>query len=705
LHGDAVIGPDDDKCIVKLEAYSALACEVVDRSGRAVEGAHVALSMNEGAPLLDHCTGITGEDGRVRFQKLELILSEGYRGPVWISLGAGVAEPRSVVFDLDSVPTDPVRLVVGDFGKVVVQLVDGQGSELGLEGSVDLEVGLKWSGNDARETLLERVSTPLHSGHATFGCVGLGYALTFLIHVDGYDAIRQDAHGPTAPGEEASVRITVRDQLATARGNVLGIQALLADTQSAYALLSGSPTGRSGEVSGFFRGWLSEDGYFECPIQYGTKDLPGPWALTLSNVGGPILSATVLPTVVEGRVLDFGDVVFDRQPALARLRVVDESGAAMRAATVDLSSSMNRRTWELDCNDQGGCLVMGSSFELPIQVRARHCNLLPSEWSQIAEPGGEHTLVLRRPAKLEGRLLVPGARNSEDLKLRLEVGSYQGGSTYLENPAEDGRFAFEHCEPGQGLLSVLHINTVVLERAGIELRSGETTALGPIDLTGIVYPFELSFALESREPWSHGQLLVRDADGVQGSWCGNATPRGLKPIGPSGRVSFFASRPAVDLWATGRGGRTALFQSVLNGDRLVLPSAPSVVLHVPREIPLPEPPLVLRVEAIPASLARGDREDDGRFYFSFPYPSAVVNEDGTAHLQVPLPGDYWLSWFVSHTGLSARCAVPKKKTQTVHVAESPSFGSTEANLTGDAVAEACLKLSAESEPAARSSGQ
>ena len=95
LHGEATLRPDDAECVVELKAYHPLAIEVVDRSGRGLEGVHVQLLWGTFDPLDHGYAWVTDEDGRVRIPKLEHQLwPAGYRGPVRVTL-AGVKSPSS----------------------------------------------------------------------------------------------------------------------------------------------------------------------------------------------------------------------------------------------------------------------------------------------------------------------------------------------------------------------------------------------------------------------------------------------------------------------------------------------------------------------------------------------------------------------------------------------------------------------------------
>ncbi len=675
LHGDATLAPGDAERIVELKAFQSLAVEVADRSGAPVEGAYVALFWGEFDPLDNGWTWITGADGRVWIPKLEEQLwPEGYRGPVRISLGGAVpCEPELVLFTTHTVPSEPVRLVAGDFGSVVVQLVDPKGEELTSEGYAYLEID--WT------SLFElplgvrggtSLVMPLDSGRAVFACVGLGMPLETSARAKGHDNVERVLPGPTEPRQELRVLIPIGDRAAIARGRVHGIAATFGEVQPSGVLLQG----KAHKVHGSFDAWLDQDGDFEAPIQsYGLQGLDEPWSLELSRTGGPLLSVTVVPSLDEREnFVDFGDVAFESLPVLARARVIDDSDAAVPNARVETRSAA--RTGHQTCDENGRCIIAGRLTELPLSARASHHAWLSSDWVQVDAAESESTLVLRRGATLEGSLFFPRAVDPEPFELELR----SGPNTRQLMPGgllvEGSRFRFAVCEPGRATLTVSYDDRAVFDRPGIELVAGETTELEPIDLGAVLHAFELTFELESGAPWNGGHLEVREPDGELSTWL---------LIGPAARVSFLSTRSSVDLWVAARGARPKLFEGVLDGDHLVLPTAPSVVLRLSNQIHLPDPPLALMVRGA----RRLPEEVEFEPHDDVDVEDTVVGDDGTARLRVPWPGEYELTWFVRHTGMGVDIEIQPSALQTIRVTDS-SISAVEALLTHDEVARAVL---------------
>jgi hypothetical protein len=684
LHGEGRLEPDDAECVVELTPFHALAVEVVDREQRPVPGALVALYWGEFDPLAGDRTWTADEAGRVWIPKLEgQLWPEGYRGPVRVSLAAGVAcEPEFRLFTTETAPDglrgEAVRLVAGDFGRVVVQLVDAQGAELALEGRVSLD---RMAEEIAEElvpgSLAARAGGDLDArlveGRAVFASVGLGLGFDLCVTADGHDSIWREIRGPTRPGEELRVSVPIGTRWARARGRVAGIRASFGGGRSTWAILSGRPV--EGDQASFQTS-VQEDQPFERPIvrATGVEGLGEPWLLELTWAGHGRLRTTVVPRLdAADGLVDFGEVRFEPAPELARVRVVDPEGAAL-PTTVEIETSSGKRCEFTD--DQGGLRLTGASTDLPLRVRASHREWLPSEWMEIAAPGSETTLVLRRGAALEGLALLPRGAPLDAFELELSLAPSASMPEGLGGKlVEGGRFRFAPCEPGRARLVVTHEDRVLVERDGLELVAGETMRLEPLDLAAVLEPIAVTIEIASGEAWSDGHLEAREPDGTLTNWT---------RIGPSARAALLAPRPSLDLWVVGRGARATLFEGVRDGDRLVLPAAPALRLRLPPGLARPEPPLTLVVLGEVAAGAELPFDT----YDALDFQEATVEADGSAWLRPPWPGRYELFWSLRHEVTGALTDVPREKTQTVVVGEASAPAEVEAELTREELAAA-----------------
>jgi hypothetical protein len=618
--------------------------EVVDRDGAPVPHAPVAIFWGEFDPVEYQHYLPADERGRLVVSKLEAHVWSDYRGPVRVSLAAGVpCVPELVEFSMQAVPREPIRLVAGDHGSVAVQLVDEYGRPLALDGMAGLDVA---GAALAHASLAVRggytVDLPLVRGRAVFPCVGLGLPLEVGGGADGHESFWREVAGPVAPGETREVLVPIAERTWTARVRTLGIEACFPGRRAAPI------DGESAEPYGSFSGLAREGEVLELPIRgHGIEQNAGPWRLELYH---PLssASATVVPRR-ESFVLDFGDVTFQPDPEIASFRVVDPEGRPAGHAVVRVEGTAGMLT-----DGEGRCVLRGEAPQLPLRVRGEHEGWLPSDWVQVDSPGAEATLTLRRAARLEGRLLLPPRVRAEGFVVTLASIASEEGDLEDAWCVEGGRFRFDASEPGVRRLTVEHDDRIVAERTGIELVAGETTVVPDIDVRDALFAFTLSFELASGEPWEGGHLEVRAADGPTTTWT---------RIGPSAIASFLAPTASVDLWACGRGARPQLFEGVLDGDLLVLQPGPSVVLRLSRGITLPAAPFALCVSpsgetSAEAAFAPDPHVDVG---------PAVARADGTVRLRVPAAGAYELEWSVLHTSTGAEIAIEQDEWQTIRI--------------------------------------
>jgi len=657
LHGEALLWPDQAETTIELAPDHALTVEVVDRSGRPVPGAAVVLFWGAFDPLESDEEYLADGAGRVWIPRLLRRVGFDERGPVRVAVAGRVpCEPPFVEVDPAAPPRAPVRLVVGEFGSVVVRCVDRRGGPLELDGRVSLTL----SGGVA-PTLAERAGSnlaqPLERGRARFPCVGLGLALdVYTLRSE------RELPGPTAAGEEKEVLLVVGEDApgVRVRGTVRGIpSAWLAGSASRGGLLSGS-FGRQAR----FLVHVSRPGPFECALWTSVEGPApvGPWSLQLERPGGPVLRALVTPVAdAAARTLDFGEVEFAPEPLLASVRVLDADGTPRGGAAVE---AMGRSgLLRVPCDAEGRALVTGPTTSLPLQVCAIDRKRLTA-CATVAALGAELTLTLRAGAELRGSLVLPPGLtyDASELLVEVELALAGGGSDARNADIVDGaRFRFAPLEPLPATLRVSWNGRPLVERGGIALADGATTELEPIDLRPLLTRFELEFEFADGTPWRGGTLRILD-------------PLTDYELGTNGRALLFAPCATLDLQVWGRGARSETFREVHDGQRLELARGPALVVRAPRGVRAPERPFVLLVRAT------GWTDND--------VASAVLGADGQARLEVPLPGTYSLSLSVRHEGTGEESAI--EPSQRVEIGEQG--GEVEAVLDPEALARALAEI-------------
>lgn len=668
LHGTATLQREDAECVIELEPCHALEVEVVDASGRPLEGAHVAFYRDELAEMQGTVTLIAGADGRISIPQLESAVWMRSGGPpMRLALAGGAAcEPESVTLALDALPAAPVRLEAAEHGSLVVQLTDAHGKELALDGRCEVE--LLW--DPALESSPTRrvgdLEEHLEDGRVAFECVGLGLSFDVLVRAEGHTGESRTVPGPTEPGQSVLVQVPIGERFVGVRGRVRGLRACFGDARDYGVRLSGR---RLESLQPSFTAFVSEDADFESHLSNVTtlEGLVAPWILELSRRGKPTASLRAMPSYdPETRTLDFGELVFEPAPVLARVRVRDDSGAPAPDAVLEIESAAEKSRGS--CDEAGLCLVSTCDATLPARVRATRHRSLPSPWVQIDAAGSEVELTLRRGARLDGRLLLAReiVLDSFQIVLQVEPSTPSVPSQELGvQPVQGGRFRLAPCESGLASLSVQYRKRVVFERKGIALEGDLELEL--IDLRTVLHPFELTFELASGEAFGGGHLEVIEAGIEHRIWT---------EIGRSARASFFAPQPSVDLWVCARGARVQRFEGVLDGDHLTLPAAPSVRLRLPPEVTRPAPPLVLLVRGVWTA-----EPPEFETYDDVDVQEAIVGENGSAWLRMPRPGPYELVWVVRHAGTGVEVEVEQAEPQTIEVPDSAEIPSLEARLT------------------------
>ena len=673
LHGEAMLWPGDVERVIEVAPYRSLVVDVVDRTGSAVADMPVVLFWGEFDPLERDETFLTDEKGRAWIPKLERLLGSDYRGPVRLTLGGGVpCEP--VEFASEAIPSETVRLVAGEFGSVLVYVVDRQGRALAYDAQATLDV---YRSDGQPLTLAERVGTSLRAalvgGRARFACVGLGWEITVRVL-----AGERSLSGPTTAGEERRVTLEASDQRLRVRGEVRGMPSAWLTAESPGAMV----IGHLGRVAQFSF-WQREPGPFDWPLSTSKEpgELTGVWAIRLQRAGGPMPRTSAMPTLdEEARVLDFGTIEFDAETVLATVRIVDEGdGRPWRPTLQVMGRGM---VSSVPCDARGRALVSGSPSQLPLQVCASHPERLPV-CGTIERPGSELTLVLRNGAEVRGSLVLPPRMpfDEYELGLDLDVAPTDGEArTSRTNLVAGARFRFVPLPTGRATLRVTWLGRDLLERPGIELVAGERVELEPIDITALLRRFRLTVEIGGGAPWRSGALWVFEPDPDRSYRA--------KEIGAGGRVVLFRPRDTLDTWVAGRGVQPEFFRGVRDGDRLTLSPAPVLVVHVPDGVgalgPLFE--LVVRAERVrPDDVPfEADEETD--------FEPGVVGADGRARLEVPWPGEYELAWSVRRTDSGAVAVLDLGPRQAVVVGEAGASPEVEARLDADGLARALAEI-------------
>lgn len=622
LRAEGILRPETRLAEFRLEPYTRVLCEVVDPGGATLVGALVTLFSGEFDPLDSAHSFVTDARGRVEILRLEEHL-DTEASEFRVALGRGLrGEPEVHVVALDQVPDEPLRFVVREYGSVVVEWVDVRGDALSPGGWVELEVqpesGLPLGSQRLGQSFERR---PFEAGRSVFQGVGLGKELWVSSSVAGHDVSEQRFQGPARHAEQVRVLLVARERARRlrARGSVRDLPPEW--VAAGVARVTVRDPGR-------FSGSLSPDGSFEVelPERFAPEARLETRQLELHLAGWTPLAITTQVVYDErSGTLDYGERSAPKPEGGARLLVTDRGGKPLWATI--RHDEVTHKT------DQGGCLRLAlRASELPARVRAEAAGHVTSEWLELREPGGEHTFALARSPLVRGGLIVPDGFDLQASELVLELVASGSDEAVALEYREDGDFRGECATVGRHVLRVSLHGVLVLERADLELEAEQETDLGTLDLRGLVFGHSLVLARADGAELQAGEVELLGADGEGLAWF---------EVSRAGRLWVDSPSASLELWASAAGARPTLFRGVRDGDRLVLPTAPAVLVRVPVELPLPAQPfsLVLRLER--TSPADVPFEPD-----EYAHPLAVVDSRHEVRTSVAWPGSYVLNWSV-----------------------------------------------------------
>jgi hypothetical protein len=320
--------------------------QLIDGDGNAIPGATVVLTAERnGVRKTERETKATGSMSIAFFRRIRA--SYGPLGPeAQLRIEPGFPCPGDPHLKIDAydLPTEVLRLVVGDTGSLRVRVTDERGRP--LEEMAIVTLG-RFKGGAEGRTFEGLLGQRLMGGNYTFQNVGLG--LTVALRLEG-NAERApqvfEVPGPTRPGQTAEARLdwTQLYPVLVARaidqsGNVLrnrgGTFLLHQGGQSA----GGSPVRT--DTRGELRIVIQEPG-----AGTGTRELEV--RLRSATTEPPMEARRELTRPLTGGEYDLGDLVFDSPPALVSGLVHDASGRPLFGASVRIQVADGSRAGVAD---------------------------------------------------------------------------------------------------------------------------------------------------------------------------------------------------------------------------------------------------------------------------------------------------------------------------------------------------------------------
>jgi hypothetical protein len=252
--------------------------------------------------------------------------------------------------------------------------------------------------------------------------------------------------------------------------------------------------------------------------------------------------------------------------------------------------------------------------------------LTVNAWGRLSPPplsvpsGSEDVLItIARGGKLEGRTLLPEGMDGNFLDYQFDYADRRDTPGYVAYA--DGSFSILASAPGMLHVDIRYYDTLLWRSESVEIRAGETTSLGEIDLRDKLFAIAVEFVDEALRPVTQGTVYLRGADGD--SLDESEIPR-------SGRVRIFALQDNISFSVQSSGFLDAQFEGVRDGDRRVLREGIAVRVALPANLPAVVPPIALRI---------GWQSTDESIGALLPPDS-----DGRAEFRLPAAGEYDFGW-------------------------------------------------------------
>lgn len=616
----------------------ALAVELVDASGRALEGASVTI-VDASENDLDRSS--TDAGGRARLALPRDSIPDG--AALLVGAQCLATTPSSIAVRASEWPSQPLRLVAAPTGRVEVTFDVGDHALSG-RGSVWLSADTDRCGRSLVRALHDDyVGRRLDRGTVVFPHVPLGLCFRVGSWDPALDFSDAELDGPRRPDEVVRVDVALREANVRITGRVLDHgRAPLGDWSASVTGIPvdyGESMGGDTDANGRFEGFVSTR---HARRASATVVVLARRAGVLERVGSAAWPGLESAPRVDGYVtVDLGDVVVESTALVAAGRVLDADGEPTRHASLEIvpldpryHANWGRLPTELAAD---GAFEVG--YESPPErfgLRATAWQRLPSAPVELERGARDLVLRLRHGVRATGRILVAGDVDPDSIEIDFDCIAPPESSEHRVrswDQHEDGRFESSVLEPGR--------YSVRASCTGIELarrefdvpaatRAGETVALEPFDLR------ELAHAIPIRVVGRDGADVARgiayDETNEDGSdaW-----------IDRDGRATLCATTRAIDVVVAAPGYVTQRFDGVVRDSVLALEPAPRLRVRVPD---LPPAPAGWHYEV--------ELELDGEGRLVALSESAVERLDaaGSAALAAPCVGPFTVTASIRRTG-------------------------------------------------------
>ena len=417
-----------------------------------------------------------------------------------------LAAPARAAFSGRPLPDEPVELRAPAMGSVTLRTVDRDGRPFTHPVRGTLRVGAGASPGWSRVQLRKEQD----EAGVVFSHVGLGLQLVADCRLDDRDfRWRSPAFsGPQQPGEHVVYDLVVAPDAAMLHGRVLDPQGdPMASRELTFLINS-----RRGRLEGE-EVVLDRDGRFHLP--YAPRDPSvAPFRFQVrdqADLDVPGLARTLPALAAEG-VTDMGDLQLGALAQVAFGRVVDDLGAPIEGASVQLQRErpsgrngdrlrfQDEAFTDARTDENGEFWMFGDMESARYRLRVRADGYFPEETAGVDRVTGSEIRMMRR-AKLVGTVQLPEWLSSKRVKVELRRLDAAAGDRGREDQIRDWRgehyIYFDWARPGAYSLSlrVQEMPEPFLRVDGLVVRPGDRDPhprLTDLDLSNYLYRFEIS---------------------------------------------------------------------------------------------------------------------------------------------------------------------------------------------------------------------